>query len=93
MSFVLQSLEILETNQLYQLWADTKPTKVSSDDTQVSELLTLINKQTNDLTTEQSVWRKKEPKIYGNKFRYRRLKYNDDNKAEFRNRNQALKGT
>ena len=55
MSFVLQSLEILETNQLYQLCADTKPTKVSSDDTQVSELLTLINKQTNDLTTEQSV--------------------------------------
>ena len=49
MSFVLQSLEILETNQLYQLRADTKPTKVSSDDTQVSELLTLINKQTNDL--------------------------------------------
>ena len=26
-----------------------KPTKVSDDDTQVSELLTLINKQTNDL--------------------------------------------
>jgi len=49
MSFVLQSLEILETNQLYQLRADTKPTKVSSDDAQVSELLTLINKQTNDL--------------------------------------------
>ena len=50
-------------------------------------------KQTNDLTTEQSVEGEKEPKIYGNKFRYRRLKYNDDNKAEFRNRNQALKGT
>ena len=49
MSFVLQSLEILETNQLYQLRADTKPTKVSDDDAQVSELLTLINKQTNDL--------------------------------------------
>jgi hypothetical protein len=49
MSFVLQSLEILETNQLYQLFADTKPTKVSDDDAQVSELLTLINKQTNDL--------------------------------------------
>ena len=41
MSFVLQSLEILETNQLYQLRADTKPTKVSDDDTQVSELLTV----------------------------------------------------
>ena len=38
-------------------------------------------KQTNDLTTEQSVESEKEPKIYGNKFRYRRLKYNDDNRS------------
>ena len=37
--------------------------------------------------------KKKEPKIYGNKFRYHRLKYNDVTEAEFRNRDQALKGT
>ena len=62
MSFVLQSLEILETNQLYQLRADTKPTKVSSDDTQVSELLTLINKQTNDLGVARR-WERKNQKF------------------------------
>jgi len=29
-----------------------------------------MNKQTNDLTAEKSVESEKEPKIYGNKFRY-----------------------
>ena len=56
MSFVLQSLEILETNQTYTCSRNG---------------VCMKTKQTNDLTTEQSVESEKEPKIYGNKFRYR----------------------
>ena len=36
--------------------------------------------------------KEKEPKIYGNKFRYRRLKYNDDNRSWISKKRSSFKG-